>query len=168
MAEIVAETVADPDLLATDIAAHVIAAAVIAADAMPAVPGLCRADAPLFAWLFVRDEITYIAEEGDQYVRLPARTLADRRADCKSTAVLIASIAAAHGCAVDLVFVRHRGADHLGHVYAVCDGVACDPLEPFGTHPDGAERIAIAIADGIPAVRADRPGRGGCAAGCGC
>lgn len=153
MAVILYESTVNPDLLATDIAAQVIAVTVQGVEDwadLHLLPGLrlCRANAARFAWQFVRDEIAYIAEEGDQFVRRPLRTMADGRADCKSTAAFIGSFAAAHGCAVDLVFVRHLGTDHLGHVYAVCDGIAADPLEQFGTHPNGAERISVTITHG--------------------
>lgn len=79
-------------------------------------------------------EVDYIAEDGTQYIRAPWITAQQRRADCKSTAILIASMCAAAGRRVELKFLQYddNDGDHWAHVYAVVDGVPVDPLLPFG------------------------------------
>lgn len=78
-------------------------------------------------------ELEYIPEHGTQVIRAPWVSLHDGRADCKSTAVLIASMCAAAGRRVDLKFVQFtEGRTHWAHVYAVVDGRPVDPLLPFG------------------------------------
>lgn len=100
-----------------------------------------REDAARVAYAFARDQVQYIREDGDQLIRYPWRTLADGRGDCKSLAVLIASICAAAGCRVDLAFVAYEGEDWYGHVFAVVDGVAVDPELQFGDEVLYSHRI---------------------------
>lgn len=79
-------------------------------------------------------DIEYKAENGTQYIRAPWITAQQRRADCKSTAILIASMCAAAGRKVELKFLQYddNDGDHWAHVFAVVDGVPVDPLLPFG------------------------------------
>lgn len=93
---------------------------------------LPRGDAARLCHAFLQGEINYIEEKGDQYTRMPWRTIADGRGDCKSFAVFVASLCAASGCRASLRFVKLPGDDHFGHVYAVIDGIAVDPCLEFG------------------------------------
>lgn len=81
---------------------------------------------------FTRAAVHYEAEDGDQLIRMPWRTIADGTGDCKSTAVLIASMCRAAGRDARLRFVRYDGEDWFGHVYAVVDGTPVDPQLQFG------------------------------------
>ncbi len=83
---------------------------------------------------FAATEVDYQAENGEQIIRGPWVTVDEGRGDCKSTAVLIASMCAAAGRDTRLKFIDYEGDDreHWAHVYAVVDGVACDPLLPYG------------------------------------
>jgi len=83
---------------------------------------------------FAATEVEYMAENGTQVIRAPWVTVMQRRGDCKSTAVLIASMCAAAGRDVRLKFLDYEGEarEHWAHVYAVVDGRACDPLLPYG------------------------------------
>lgn len=75
----------------------------------------------------------YVAEDGTQYIRAPWITMEHGRADCKSTAVLIAAMCKAAGRRVHLKFLQYEeGPTHWAHVFAVVDGVPVDPLLPFG------------------------------------
>lgn len=77
--------------------------------------------------------IEYRADNGDQTIMMPHRLLTHGRGDCKSTAVLCATIGAAAGCRVDLAFIQYdEGPTHWQHVFAIIDGIACDPLLPLG------------------------------------
>lgn len=106
---------------------------------------LPREEAAVLAWSFIRSEIEYQEETGDQFIRSPWYTLAEGVADCKSTAVFIAAICAAAGCSVVLRYIVHPGESDFGHVFAVVDGRPVDPLLPFGeAFPSiHAEDIAI-------------------------
>jgi len=148
-AVIIGEQMAEPDALAADIAAAVIAACRLAVCRMPAVPGMTRATAGRMAHAYARECIAYIAETGDQYVRMPWRTMTDGRADCKSTAIFVAALTAPHGCRVDLVFCRWHGDRHLGHVYCEVDGIPADPLREYAQADPAAERIRVNIATGL-------------------
>lgn len=125
------------------------AGAVVAATRYAAgmVGPLPRDQAARLAWAFVRDCIRYAPDDREQLVRLPWRTVADGEGDCKSTAVLIAALCAASGCAVDLAFAALAGQDYFGHVYAVCDGVAVDPLLEFGAECLYIRRVVVPIAE---------------------
>lgn len=121
--------------------AHVAAASIAFVPAM-----WSREDAPERAWHFVRRHVDYIEEPPHgQKIRFPWATLAEGVADCKSTAILIAAMCAACGCAVRLRYIMQPGEADFGHVYAVADGIAVDPLVAFATELDYtcAEDIAI-------------------------
>ena len=64
---------------------------------------------------------------------MPHVLLASRVGDCKSTAVLCASLLAAAGCRVELKFLQYEAArPWWEHVYCLADGVPVDPLLPLG------------------------------------
>lgn len=122
----------DPSAKALDIGADVVIASRLAARILaecdpPPREGLAR-----MCWELVRHEVEYIEETGTQYIRLPWRTLADGRADCKSQTTLIVSVCAAAGCNAVVRMVILPGTEHFGHVYAVIDGVPVDPGLEFG------------------------------------
>lgn len=94
--------------------------------------GLPREDAARIAHAYARDVVQYVKEDGDQLIRMPWRTVADGRGDCKSLAVLVAALCAAAGRSVALRYVAYPGEDWYGHVYAVVDGVPVDPELDFG------------------------------------
>jgi hypothetical protein len=83
---------------------------------------------------FVQDHIVYDADlDPDlQRIRMPWRTLLDEVTDCKSSAIFIGGLSLAQGHQVAITFIDEHGAGHWGHVYAVVDGVPCDPLLPYG------------------------------------
>lgn len=89
--------------------------------------------------------IVYDEDLFHQFVRMPWRTLEDGRTDCKSSAVLIGSTCKAAGCDVALRFIINPGEQHYGHVYAIIDGTAVDPLLEFGQEAPniGSETIPI-------------------------
>lgn len=83
---------------------------------------------------YVVDNIAYVEDAGNnQYVKTPARTLADGYADCKSMAIFIACCCKALGIPCELRFVDFRGNKIYTHVYIVayCDGapIIIDPVE---------------------------------------
>lgn len=81
----------------------------------------------------VAADVRYVAEDGVQMIRAPWITIQHGRADCKSTAVLIAAMCKAAGRRVQLKFLQYEpGPTHWAHVYAVVDGVPADPLLDFG------------------------------------
>jgi len=84
------------------------------------------------AWQYVREQTRYYPDRGDQYVRTPRAFIRERIGDCKTTAVFIASLARAAGHDAALKFVVLPGRKHYGHVYAMVDGVAFDPLLQIG------------------------------------
>lgn len=95
--------------------------------------GLDRDQAARMLWQYMRQRVKYGAEPpSGQVVRYPSATVKQRKGDCKSSAVFIASAARAAGHRAALRFVKQR-APHWSHVYAVVDGVPVDPLLPFGT-----------------------------------
>lgn len=89
-------------------------------------------EAAFTAWQFARECVRYEREDGDQLIRMPWRTLADGVGDCKSLAVLVASLCAAAGRNVQLRFVEFPGEDWFGHVYAVVDNLPVDPELEYG------------------------------------
>lgn len=95
---------------------------------------LLRREAAEIMHGYAASEVEYIAENGTQMIRGPWVTMRHRRGDCKSTAVLIASMCAAAGRKVQLKFLQYddRNGDHWAHVYAVVDGTPVDPLLQFG------------------------------------
>lgn len=147
-ARVVRAHTVDPDANGTDIAAAVCMAAADAIAAVPQIAGWTRASAPRLAWSYLRDRIDYIPEMGDQYVRMPWATMRQRRADCKSQAVFVAALCGAAGANVVLRFVQLAGAEHLGHVYAVIDGVPVDPLLPFGHESDAVRSVDVPVGNG--------------------
>lgn len=88
---------------------------------------LSRRDAARIAHAYAQDVVRYVREDGDQLIRLPWRTVEDGIGDCKSLAVLVASLCRAAGRSVLLRFVQYPGEDWYGHVFAVVDGVPVDP-----------------------------------------
>lgn len=83
---------------------------------------------------YVVDNISYVEDAGNnQYVKTPARTLADGYADCKSMAIFIACCCKALEIPCELRFVDFRGNKIYTHVYIVayCDGtpIIIDPVE---------------------------------------
>lgn len=116
----------DNDELARDVMHATIAAARLVKGNLP------RAQAPFLCWQFLRYVIAYDAEMGDQYIRMPWRTLSDGVADCKSQTVFLAAICARCGCDVSIRFAQMPGTDAYGHVYAIVDGVVFDPLLEVG------------------------------------
>lgn len=93
---------------------------------------LSKLNAARIAHEYAQCVVAYVREDGDQLIRMPWRTVEDGQGDCKSTAVLIASLCAAAGRHVVLRFVSFPGEDWYGHVYAVVDGVPVDPELTFG------------------------------------
>ncbi len=93
---------------------------------------LPKKDAARIAHAYAQGVVQYEREDADQLIRMPWRTVADGRGDCKSLAVLVASLCAAAGRSVSLRFVAYPGEDWYGHVYAVVDGVPVDPELDFG------------------------------------
>lgn len=125
----------------------VVKAARMAARSMRWPQGLPREDAARIVHEYIRRRVKYDAEPAsDQVVRLPSATVKQRKADCKSTAVFIASAAAAAGRRVDLRFIRQKRGDHWSHVYAVVDGVAVDPLLRFGREAIHSQSMDVPIA----------------------
>ena len=110
------------------------------------VPGfVTRGAAPETVHAFARDRVRYVLEDGDQLIRMPWRPVADGVADCKSMAVLCATLCAAAGCKTVLRFVRYRGEDHYAHVYAVADGVPVDPELPEGAEVPYEDCVDFAL-----------------------
>jgi len=89
-------------------------------------------DAAFIAWQYVRQRSRYYPDRGDQYVRTPRAFVREGIGDCKTTAVFIAAMAHAAGHRAALKFVTLPGRRHFGHVYAMVDGVAFDPLLHIG------------------------------------
>lgn len=128
-----------------DLVQDVVTAAYIGARRCRWPAGVPAKDAGHIMWQYTRDEVKYIAERGDQYIRLPWRTLEDGRGDCKSTAVLIASMCAAAGRRAVLRFVSYPGEDYYSHVYPVVDGTPCDPLRDYGTEYIYSHRLDVPV-----------------------
>lgn len=114
--------------------------------AIPFLGPVPREEAARWCYWYLVEHIAYIPEMGTQEVRMPWRTIADGRADCKSTAVFIASVCARAGCRVTLRFAAMPGQEWLGHVYAVVDGVVVDPLLPLGDECNFSRVVAVPIA----------------------
>jgi hypothetical protein len=112
----------------------VVAAARVAADRMRWPVQLSREDAPRIIHEYLRTRIRYFAEPpSSQRVRLPSGTVKERVADCKSTAIFLASALHAAGWDVRLRFIRQKGTRKgWNHVYITADGIPVDPLLPFG------------------------------------
>lgn len=96
---------------------------------------------------YVADAVPYVEDGAVQSIRLPsALVLGGMSGDCKSTAVFVGGLAAAAGRAVVLRFVQYpTGPAWLSHVYAVVDGVACDPLQGYGVEAPFARSEDVAI-----------------------
>lgn len=80
------------------------------------------------------DEVRYDADDdiANQRLRMPWRTLNERRTDCKSSAIFIGALAKRSGERVCLRFIDEHGIGAFTHVYAVVNGTPIDPLEPYG------------------------------------
>lgn len=96
---------------------------------------LPRQDAGRIAYEYVRGCTQYSEEDVNQRIRLPRAFIQEKVGDCKSTAVFIGSMAKAAGRDVVIRFVLIPPKTWFGHVYAMVDGVACDPLLTFGNQP---------------------------------
>lgn len=115
-----------------DLITHTLTAARIAGRAIVWPEGVDKARAGRIAHAFAQQAVRYVREDGDQLTRMPWRTLADGRGDCKSLSVLVAALALAAGRSVGMRYVQYAGDDHYGHVYAVVDGAPCDPELGYG------------------------------------
>jgi len=93
------------------------------------------------------EEVQYIEEKGKQTIRAPWISIRHGRGDCKSTAVLIAAMCKAAGRRVELKFLEYdsTGGDHWAHVFAVVDGIACDPLLPYGREYPHVRALTVEI-----------------------
>ena len=105
-----------------------------------------RQDAARIAHSFAQDVVQYYREDGDQLIRMPWRTVEDGEGDCKSLAVLVASLCAAAGRRVSLRFVSYPGEDWFAHVYAIVDGVPVDPELHFSEEVIHSHRLDVHIA----------------------
>lgn len=125
----------------------VVAAARVAADKMRWPVQLSREDAPRIIHEYLRTRIRYFAEPpSSQRVRLPSGTVKERVADCKSTAIFLASALHAAGWDVSLRFIRQKGTRKgWNHVYITADGIPVDPLLPFGREALYLDRKDIPI-----------------------
>ena len=83
-------------------------------------------------WRYVIDNTRYVEDaKGTQFVKTPARLLDDGYGDCKSMAILCASLATCCGIQCSFRFVSF-GSSKVGHVYVVTDsGINIDPVEFF-------------------------------------
>ena len=120
------ERLVDNNRLARDVVYH----AVIAAERVSAVvPWDAEA-----LHRYVRENIAYVEDVDpmNQRVRMPWITVDERAGDCKSTAIMIASLAKASGRCVVLRFLDQTGSGQWDHVFAVVDGIPVDPLERYG------------------------------------
>lgn len=108
---------------------------------------LSREDAPRIIHEYLRTRIRYFAEPpSSQRVRLPSGTVKERVADCKSTAIFLASALHAAGWDVSLRFIRQKGTRKgWNHVYITADGIPVDPLLPFGREALYLDRKDIPI-----------------------
>jgi len=93
-------------------------------------------DAARLAHSFAASAVRYDADMGTQTIRMPWRSV-NSQGDCKSTAILIASLCAAAGRDVVLRFLQYEpGPTWYAHVFAVVDGIPVDPLLPYGEQYD--------------------------------
>ena len=83
-------------------------------------------------------------DPNNQRLRMPWATVQEGAGDCKSTAILIAALAAASGRRAALRFVDQRG-EGWDHVYAIVDGIPMDPLLSAGKEVDYLCRYDIKI-----------------------
>jgi len=91
-----------------------------------------RKDIPFVLWKYLRDHVPYFEQGYVQSIRRPRALVEDElTADCKSTAVFAAGLAAAAGCDAVVRFAQYPGKDWFSHVYAIVDGKVCDPLLDF-------------------------------------
>ena len=89
---------------------------------------------------YVVENIAYIEDAGNnQYVKTPARTLADGYADCKSMAIFIACCLKALNIPCELRFVDFKGNKIYTHVYIVAYDndrpIILDPVERVNGMP---------------------------------
>jgi len=78
--------------------------------------------------------VRYRADQNDQTIKMPHVLLSTGVGDCKSTAILCASMLHAAGVRdVRLKFLQYeQGPTWWEHVYCVADGTPVDPLLPLG------------------------------------
>lgn len=108
--------------------------------------GLSRASAARECWNFIRACTVYREDGPDaQIIRMPWRFVADGVGDCKSQAIYTAGVCANSGCDVQLAFATLPGDDEPGHVYAIVDGVVCDPLLHFGEEVSYIRRHVVPL-----------------------
>ncbi|MDR0831133.1 MAG: transglutaminase-like domain-containing protein [Prevotellaceae bacterium] len=80
-------------------------------------------------WMFLTTKINYVLDpRGKQWVRTPARFVSDGQGDCKSFAVITASILKCLGIKGVIRFVSYdKNPDNIQHVYVVTDtGIIID------------------------------------------
>lgn len=136
--------VTDRQVENADLVADVCAAAQYAAGVVAG--GLPRANAARLCHDFIRSHTRYLVEDAAaQLVRLPWRFVADGVGDCKSQAIYTAAVCAASGCRVALRFVTFAGEDEPGHVYAIVDNLAVDPLLPYGRECAYIRRVDVRV-----------------------
>jgi hypothetical protein len=94
-------------------------------------------DDPYQLHQFLRERIQYSADMDPdwQLLRMPWRTTTDGTTDCKSSAIFIGGLAYAAGHHVVIRFTDEFGTGQWNHVYAIVNGIACDPLLPYGVEP---------------------------------
>jgi len=108
-------------------------AAIMASRHTPRFPIRCtRAEAMEYVHALAAS-VRYRADADTQRIKMPHVLLGTGVGDCKSTAILCASLLSSAGCNVQLKFLQYT-ADRpwWEHVYCVADGVAVDPLLPLG------------------------------------
>lgn len=91
--------------------------------------------AALSVFTYVIQNITYKMDDGNnQYIKTPARLLADKQGDCKSMAVFIASCLYCLGIKCKFRFVSFTNDKIYTHVYVVANDekgndIIIDPVE---------------------------------------
>lgn len=119
-----------------------------------------RADVPAMLHRYLVEHVPYREQETVQSIRRPAALVAGAMdADCKSTAVFAAGLAAAAGCEAIVRFAQYPGTDWFSHVYAIIDGTVCDPLLPFGTEQAYISREDHPISMELEVIQGPRRGR---------
>lgn len=108
-------------------------AANIAARHLPPFPLNCNWNDALEYVHALAASVRYRANADTQRIKMPHVLLSTNVGDCKSTAILFASMLRRYGCNVQLKFLQYtEDRPWWEHVYCVADGVAVDPLLPLG------------------------------------